>query len=237
MIRFNDKYRSMQAELMDDLQFKGAEMEQLLSDLKRVNKWLGGNSVTLEGIKKLLSGRSWDTPLRILDVGCGDGAMLRYCADWFRQNNIPCQLTGIDANPYIVEIACKRSRAYSNIEYFHINVFSEEIEQLHCDIALFTLFLHHFSDEEIIRILKNSLNKAKVGIVVNDLERSRIAYYLFGLFSYFFIRTRTARQDGLLSICRAFKKRELQQLSNNLIGRHSLKQAWAFRLQWLIETT
>ncbi len=236
MIRFSDTYRSMQPELMDDLQFKGAEMEQLLSDLKRVNSWLGGNSVTLEGIKKLLSVRSWEAPLRILDVGCGDGALLRYCADWFEQNNIPCKLTGIDANPYIVEIACKRSTAYTNIEYFHINVFSEEIDQFHCDIVLFTLFLHHFSNEEIIHILKNSLKKAKVGVVVNDLERNRIAYYLFGLFSYFFVSTRTARHDGLLSICRAFKKRELQQLSNKLTGKHQIKHEWAFRLQWIIET-
>ena len=54
MIRYSSKYRSNETEIMDDFDLQGVEMKALLTDLKRVNKWLGGNSITLHGIGQLL---------------------------------------------------------------------------------------------------------------------------------------------------------------------------------------
>ena len=86
MITFSNKYRSGQTEIMDDLDFQGVEMKNLLKDLKVVNKWLGGNTITIDGIKKLLQNHSKAEKVTILDIGCGDGELLRKCTDFGNQN-------------------------------------------------------------------------------------------------------------------------------------------------------
>lgn len=65
---------------MDDFNLQGDEMQELLTDLKRVNKMLGGNAISLNGIGQLLEGRPANNTITILDIGCGDGEMLRQCA-------------------------------------------------------------------------------------------------------------------------------------------------------------
>lgn len=116
-----------------------------------------------------------------------------------------------------------------------MDVFSEEFEDLEYDIALCSLFLHHFKNEEIEYLLKNITDNAKVGVVVNDLERSRFAFVLFKIVSNLFVRTKTARNDGLVSIARAFKKREIQAFSQKIKADHIIKWKWAFRYQWIIK--
>ena len=48
------KYRSTEAELMDDFSIQGDLLRDTLDQLGRINKWLGGNKITLGGIKILL---------------------------------------------------------------------------------------------------------------------------------------------------------------------------------------
>ena len=108
MITFSNKYRSEQIEIMDNLDFQGAEMKNLLCDLKTVNKWLGGNSISIDGIEKLLRGHSKKNPIVILDIGCGDGELLRKCTDYGEKNNYNFQCIGIDFNQNILEIAKKK---------------------------------------------------------------------------------------------------------------------------------
>ena len=80
MIAFSSKYRSAENEIMDDFDLQGEPMKDLLTDLKRVNKWLGGNAVTLRGLDKLLANHPRNEAVTLLDIGCGDGEMLRQCA-------------------------------------------------------------------------------------------------------------------------------------------------------------
>ena len=77
MIRFSSKYRSEQEEIMDDFNLQGEELDLLLNDLRNVNTWLGGTSITIDGIKTLIADRPKNKTITILDIGCGDGAMLR----------------------------------------------------------------------------------------------------------------------------------------------------------------
>lgn len=237
MIYFNSKYRSNQQELMDDFHFQGKEMENLLSDLKRVNKWLGGNLITLNGIRQLLKKITNKNEITILDLGCGDGEMLRVCKESINIPGVRLKYIGLDANRHIIEEARRRSEAYPEIEFITMDIFSEAFETIECDIAICSLFLHHFTDEEIELFLKKLYSMTKVGIVVNDLERSRIAFVLFKIVSTLFVRTATARNDGLISIARAFKKKELKAFSKNIAAKHQIRWRWAFRYQWIIEKT
>ncbi len=234
MISFSSKYRSSENEIMDDFDLQGEPMKALLTDLKRVNKWLGGNAVTLGGLDTLLVNHTKNEAITILDVGCGDGEMLRQCAHWAEKNKRKVRLIGLDGNAHILKEAENRSEAIKNITFKQIDVFSEKEELPEFDIALCTLFLHHFKESQIEALLNRLSKKATFGIVVNDLERNFWAFWLFKLFSRVFMKTKIARHDGLVSVARGFKKKELEQISEKIDSGHQIKWKWAFRFQWVL---
>ncbi len=236
MITFSNKYRSQQSEIMDDLDFQGEEMKNLLDDLKMVNKWLGGNSISIDGIEKLLRGHSKNDRIIILDIGCGDGELLRKCTDYGKNNNYNFECIGIDFNENILEFAKKKSRNYPNIKFQKIDVFLEEKLIPNSDIAICTLFLHHFSNKNIEALLKILLKKSNKGLLINDLQRSIFAFSLFKVVSNLFLKTKTAKHDGLVSIARGFKKRELEIISKKIPNQQSkIHWRWAFRYQWILK--
>ena len=114
-----------------------------------------------------------------------------------------------------------------------IDIFSEEFKKLGYDIILCTLFLHHFKDDQLTSFLKPTLHNAKKGVVVNDLHRHRLAYYLFKIIGLF-IKNKMVREDGLTSILRAFKRKDLERISNELKAKATIQWKWAFRYQWIL---
>lgn len=236
MITFNKHIRSSQKEIMDSLDFQGTEMQNLLKDLKTVNKWLGGNRITLDGIEKLLTDHPRTKEVIILDIGCGDGQMLRNCSDLFKPRGYRTKFIGIDFNKNILEYAESLSVDYPNIQFKKLDVFFDEKLIPNCDIALLTLFLHHFSNENIEHLLKSILAKTTKGLVINDLHRSKSAFNLFKIVSKLFLKTKTAEHDGLVSISRGFKRRELEVISKKIKNQKStIRWQWAFRFQWILE--
>lgn len=236
MIAINTSKRSEEAEIMDDFELKGEELEQTLSDLEKINKWLGGNKITLNGIKDLLKNTPDNAIVRIADVGCGSGAVLREIANWGRTQKFDLKLIGIDANPYAIEIAQRRSDYYPEINFQALNIFSEAYKKQEFDIVLCTLTLHHFKNEEILELLKTFNDQSKIGVIINDLQRSKTAYVLFQAFCKVFINNEIARKDGLTSILRGFKKKDLKNLASEISDQsHSIKWKWAFRYRWIIK--
>ena len=67
-------------------------------------------------------------------------------------------------------------------------------------------FLHHFKNKELVSFLKTTIQKAKIGVVVNDLHRHKLAYYLFKLIGIF-VKNKIFKKDGLTSVLRAFKRK------------------------------
>ena len=53
--------RSGDTEIMDDLEYAGEMMDRTLGELEVINRWLGGNRVTINGISKLLEGNKTAT--------------------------------------------------------------------------------------------------------------------------------------------------------------------------------
>jgi len=230
----NTKRRSESVEIMDDLSLGGDELLKTLDQLAVINKWLGGNAVSLNGIKKLLKQQDISKPLTFVDLGCGGGDMLRQVADFGRKHGYTFQLIGIDANEHAVNYARKLSTKYPEISYLHQDIFSKEFHELSYDIVLATLFMHHFNEDELASLLKLLDEKAKLGIVINDLHRHPMAYYLFKLLSIT-ITNKMVKQDGLTSILRGFKKEELEGISKRLNIKSQIVWKWAFRYQWIIQ--
>jgi 2-polyprenyl-3-methyl-5-hydroxy-6-metoxy-1,4-benzoquinol methylase len=230
------QHRTDDSEIMDDFNLEGDELKEALDKIAAINQLLGGNQLTLKGVEQLLKKVSASTTITIIDVGCGNGDMLRKLAEFGLNNNLYLELIGVDANRYTVNYAIDLSVKYPNIKYRCEDVFGESINELKCDIFLCTLTLHHFSNNEIIRLLTFFNKNAKLGFVVNDLHRNIIAYRLFQAFCFVFRLNEMSKEDGLTSILRGFKKEELIAFSERLqFEKYSIQWKWAFRYQWIVE--
>lgn len=230
----NTKYRSEAEEIMDDLEYNGPILHDALDKLAKINQWLGGNKVTINGLTKVLKNQSKNEPITIIDLGCGGGDILREVSQFGKRNGYQFQLIGIDANQHTVAYAKILSKEYDNIEFKAIDIFSEEFKALQYDLVLTTLFLHHFKNDELVLFLKPVLEKAKLGMVVNDLHRYKLAYYLFKLLCTT-IKNKTIVEDGLTSVLRGFKRQELVEISQQLDTNYQIQWKWAFRFQWILK--
>lgn len=229
------KYRTEEIEMMDDFSLQSEELIGALDQIASINQLLGGNKLTLHGVKKLLNKADFSETITIADIGCGNGDMLRMLSKYGEKNNLNFKLIGIDANAFTIDYARKLSADFPNIEYKCMDIFSEHFKSLKYDIVLCTLTLHHFSSEEIGNLMNVLNQNASVGIVVNDLHRSKLAYRLFQLISVVFNLNKMSRNDGLISILKGFKKKELEQLSKKMnLKNYSINWKWAFRYQWII---
>jgi SAM-dependent methyltransferase len=220
---------------MDNFAMRGDDLRDALNEIAKINYFLGGNKLTLEGVKKLLLNSNPDTEITIVDLGCGNGDMLRMLSNYGVKNHLKLKLIGIDANIFTINYAKELSVVYPNITFHCQDIFDNPFATIECDIVLLTLTLHHFKDVEILDLLKTCHTNAKIGIVVNDLHRSNIAYRLFQAIGLIFRLNRMSREDGLTSILRGFKKEELIPLSEKLnFKNYKIKWKWAFRYQWII---
>jgi len=229
------KERSKEREIMDDFTLEGTHLRDNLDILATINKWLGGNRISLKGVERLVAGESKDREIVIVDLGCGNGDMLRRISKLGVKLGYNFKLIGVDANQDTIKYAEELSVAYQNITYLQLNIFSEAFQELEYDIALLTLFLHHLDDEELIHHLGWLKKQTKLGIVVNDLHRSKLAYCLFYVVSLVF-NNKIVRNDGLISILRSFKKSELENYAKKIKVKSEISWHWAFRFQWIMYT-
>lgn len=220
---------------MDDFSLEGEELREALDKIASINQLLGGNKVTLDGVKQLLGNVSRDETITIVDIGCGNGDMLRTLAQYAEKSGLVFGLIGIDANGFTVNHAQQLSVAYENISFRCEDIFDVSFQEVKADLFLCTLTLHHFKNEEIEYLLPLFYKNSRLGIVINDLHRSGLAYRLFQLLCVVFRLNTMSREDGLISILRGFTKEELIRFSNQMnFNKWSIRWRWAFRYQWII---
>tara|TARA_R110002126_G_scaffold274972_1_gene420298 strand:- start:36933 stop:37643 length:711 start_codon:yes stop_codon:yes gene_type:complete len=230
----NTKQRTDKEELMDDFSIGGDLLRDTLDKLENINRWLGGNKVTVNGLRSILKHHPKEQEITIVDIGCGHGDILRDVAKFGRKHNYKFKLIGVDANPTAIEYANELSINYPELSFETQDIFSNDFKNREFDIVLATLFLHHFKKPELVSFLKNTIKQTKIGIVVNDLHRHKLAYYLFMLLSIF-ISNKMIIEDGLTSVLRGFKRKDLENMSSKINVKPSIKWKWAFRYLWIIK--
>ena len=230
----NTEIRTDKEELMDDFSIGGELLKDTLNKLEKINRWLGGNRVSINALKSILKDHPKEIELKIVDIGCGHGDILRDVAKFGREKGYSMKLIGIDANPSAINYANELSLQYPEVSFVSEDIFSENFKKREFDIVMATLFLHHFKEEQLVSFLRNTLDQTKIGIVVNDLHRDRLAYYLFMLLSVF-IKNKMIVNDGLISVLRGFKRRDLIRISQKLNVQPQITWKWAFRYQWIIK--
>lgn len=229
--------RSKDMEIMDDLACEGSVVEQTLRELEVINSKLGGNDISIDALNTLLKQTNGQV-IKVADLGCGGGDMLHLFNKWADTNNHHLQLYGIDANPFIIDYARKNLKGVQNVSFKTENVLSKSFTSQKFDVIHCSLFLHHFSEEELIHLFSNFKKQARIGVIVNDLHRHWLAYYSIKLLTKLFSKSSMVRFDAPLSVRRAFRKKELEDLLHKAgVRNYQLRWRWAFRWQLIFGNT
>jgi 2-polyprenyl-3-methyl-5-hydroxy-6-metoxy-1,4-benzoquinol methylase len=226
------KQRSAQMEMMDDLNCSGDLVAQTLHELEVINKWLGGNAVTMNGVKKIFKNLNSKDEIVLADLGCGSGEMLRLIDDWAQRNQYKVRLIGFDANPNIIDYARQHTVANPRITFEAMDIFSEEFKSKKFDVVIGTLFYHHFTSSQLIDFFTTLRKQTKVGILINDIHRHPLAYYSIKYLTKWFSQSAMVKMDAPISVMRAFHKDELVNiLQSASFAHYSIIWKWAFRWQ------
>jgi 2-polyprenyl-3-methyl-5-hydroxy-6-metoxy-1,4-benzoquinol methylase len=224
--------RASGLELMDDLTLATDALRQNLDELETINTWLGGYQPVLNALARLRPRLPSGRPLRLADLGSGGGDTLRHVARWARQNNVAVELTGIDANQFMLDYATAKSTQYPEISYQQLDIFSPEFQAQPFDVLTCSLFCHHFTDAELVTLLRQWQQQAQLAVVINDLHRHWLAYHSIKWLTRLLGGSYLVRHDAPLSVARSFRRKDwVKLLAQASITNYELRWRWAFRWQ------
>ncbi|WP_124980435.1 methyltransferase domain-containing protein [Nonlabens xiamenensis] len=224
--------RSKEEEWMDHPGINPRELQAAVDDINTINSLLQGFKFTLNAVKELLA-QYPKVPLHIVDVGCGDGAMLRYLHQHLDDERL--SFTGLDIAAASIEQARRMSPRDARLRFRESDIHQLREEHLGCDIMISSLTMHHFDEEQILSFLAQFKRLTSKAIIINDLHRHAVAYYLFKYLSPIFIRNEISRHDGLVSIASGFKKADFKRYADFLnCTTDRLTWKWSFRYIWII---
>lgn len=223
--------RSDKIELMDlgPEFYTEKEYDDCLFKLDRVGRWLGGDQATFKALQNV-------SPKSILDVGCGGGFFTIKLAKMFPE----AKVVGIDISQEAILFAkkqlAKMPKPPLNVVFLHQNDKKLMEPKKSFDIVLSTLVCHHIPDKDLSDFIQRCCSIAKKKVILNDLHRHPIPYYLFKMISPVFFRNRLIQHDGPISNLRAFKRHELEKYLTDAgipSSCYSIKRRWAYR--WVVE--
>ncbi len=203
--------RSLEAEWMDDETVDFATFEAVLAGLATVNSWTLARPPTLNWLAKATQGWERGRAFTLIDVGSGQGDMLRAIHRWATARGLVPQLTGIDLSPWSEPAAKAATTADMAIEYRTGDVFDYAPAQPP-DFIVSSLVAHHMTDPMILRFLTWMEVTAAKGWLINDLHRHALAYWGFGLLANVMRWHPFVRHDGMLSVARSFRRADWARL-------------------------
>ncbi len=221
-------------EYIDDFNMVGQALDLTLLEIEWVNKYLGGINTSVYPILKYIQ-EHLQRKVTVVDIGCGSGDILKKIQKVSKHVHIPVNLVGVDANEHILDFAREKHFQHQQIQFVKADVLLETEKIPFADVYMLNLFLHHFEMTDIRKILNNLLEKGPGLIVVNDLQRSRLAYILFTLLCKVKRTSTVTFHDGRLSITKGFDKKEMISMAEGISGyEYKLHWRWAFRWQLLL---
>lgn len=229
--------RSGKDELLDNLTLNNSELRKNLDEMEVLNNWFGSKKSLINSLNKIIDRYSEDfskQKIVIADLGCGNGDLLRQIAIWEKSKKLNSELLGFDVNPHIIQYAQEKSSSYP-IEYRNEDILSHDFLQNKFDIVCLNSVCHHFTDAELIHLLQTLKQNTRFSIIINDLQRHWLSYYFVKLMTKVLNFTYLGKNDGPISVLRAFRKQELILLLEKAnIKTYQINWKWAFRWQLII---
>ena len=210
MPRLDLTHRANLTELMDGpCSYK--QLRGCLRDIAKVNWLTFAYRPTLAWLDSLVA-ENPTAPLRIVDVGCGYGDMLRRIERWARRRRLQVSLVGIDLNLNAIRAAREATRPGSRIAWIPGDAYSCEPSE-GIDVVISSLMTHHLQDEEIVTFLEWMEATARRGWFINDLHRQALPYHAFRIFADLSGWHPFVLHDGPVSILRSFVPEDWHRLT------------------------
>jgi hypothetical protein len=220
--------RSQENELMDAPGVTAQDLADCLTDLVRVNAVTRARAPTLQWIARATGHLDRGQSFTLLDVGFGQGDMLRAVHGWALRAKLRPVLSGVDLSPWSAPAARLATAPSIPINYRVGDVFAYEPDAP-VDYVISSLVAHHMSDEQLIRFIKWMEKTAQGGWFINDLHRHALAYYGFKVLSCVAGWHRFVRHDGPVSVARAFLREDwLHLLAAAEIPEEAVTIKWCF---------
>lgn len=221
--------RAIDARELLDAPAPPSDLETSLRDVARLNRFFGGAWMIRAQVARLLDGIPADRTVTILDVGTGGADLPIALVRWARGSGRRIRVLALDRNDQVLAIARRFASQYPEIVFLRGDGRRLPVKANAVDVALVSLTLHHLEPAEAAGLLAELHRAARIGFVVNDLIRSRPAYWLVWLATRLFTRSRMSRHDGPLSVLRAYTPVEILELAR----RAGLAGIRVFRYPWL----
>lgn len=205
--------RARGAEWMDESGADPVQLARSLRDLGRVNRWLGGTRTVLRHLAGMLR-RLPPGEYRVLDVATGLADVPLALTRHARRTGQRLRIVGVDFHAETLRLARDHVRHEPAVSLVRADARALPFAAGGFHFALCSTALHHFGREEAVQVLRELGRVATLGVVVNDLRRSRSA--LWGaqlLAATLWRRSPMTRHDGPLSVQGAFTAAELRTMA------------------------
>jgi SAM-dependent methyltransferase len=226
--------RSAEKEMMD---LPGQPRDLLAGDLgnlRSINRYLGCYRNVISGLARLVEEHKIDR-FRLLDVGAGSGDVAAAIARWARRRGIAARISGLEWDATTVEQAVEQTRNLPEIAVVQGDALAPPFRAGAFDFILASQLLHHFTDEQIVSLLRAWAQLARRAIIVADLVRHPLAYHGIRLLTRALTRNQMTRVDAPLSVRRACTLAEWRELIRSAdIGRFRVERALPFRVLGVI---
>ena len=204
------------------------EAEASLSDIEWVHRHLGGRLLLRRRLLPLLAGLAPDGGrISLLDLGCGSGHVGRDLVAAFRRRAGELHVLGLDVKLAHTRLGVRGSAVTGDALRLPFSSGS-------VDVVFSTLFFHHFSPEDLRRLLLDSRRVARKAVVAFDLSRHRVAWAAISLIGPLAFRTRISTLDGKASVLAAYRPAEIAALARPILPGASVTPAGPFvwQLVW-----
>jgi SAM-dependent methyltransferase len=203
------QFNPAELELMDRPQPVSPELEQDLRSIRQLNRWFGSHRLVRRFV------RLWIKPgarIRIVDLATGSGDIPRLIVDRARKIGARVEIVALDRQSATLEIARKLRGDHPEISFVEADILEFKPPDGY-DLVLCSLTLHHFSDEDAVRVLQRCRELSRKFVLVSDLRRGWLGVIGVYLLTALIFRAPMTRYDARLSMARAFSFAELDDLA------------------------
>ncbi len=195
--------RSTSEELMDAPDLDPGVYQAVMADLAQVNTLTMARRPTIAFLDRALKG---EKTFRLLDVGYGEGDMLRTIARWAARRGIKAELVGVDLNPRS-EIAA-RAATLGDLPITYVTGDYVDLAEQGYDFVISSLVAHHMSHDQLTAFIRFMVQEGRRGWFINDLHRHGFAWLGYPLLATLMRWHPIVRHDGRLSIARSYRPAE-----------------------------
>ena len=188
------------------------ELAGALRAITQLNRFFGGRRLTLRHVRRLLAALPADRLVTVLDVGAGAADIPVALARWARRRGRRIRVLALDRDSATLTYARGYAAAYPEITLVQGDALALPVPPGSVDVVISAMTLHHLQPEEAVRYLAEIDTVSRLGWVVNDLVRGRVAHRLVWAATRLFSRNAMARHDGPMSILRSYTPSELASL-------------------------